>query len=170
MKTHWHEHIQRYLNGQSSAEEAAALHQALNEDAELRSLYVDYANLDVALGVAAENADFTEDEFGKTLSFPTTRSRSSPRSWQWLAAAAACAALIGFFVLAKSRESAPARPDIAATIAATQSAISRLSVEPAASPSLWTSPTASLLAPPVLLQWHRAEPLPKSQTPTPQPS
>lgn len=170
MNNHWHEQIQRHLNGQSSAEEAAAMHRALSEDAELRALYVDYANLDVALGAAAEKAVLTESEIGTTVNFPPFRSRTPPQSWRWLAAAAACAALIAFFVLSKPRHSAPASPDIAATIASTQSAIARLSVEPAPSPATWTSPTASLLNPPLLLQWRQAEPVPKSQTPTPQPS
>ncbi len=170
MNNHWAGTIQRYLDGQSNAEEITALQQELSEDADLRDLYLDYVNLDVALGAAAEKATLTGSEIGRTASFPPTRSRTSPQSWRWLAAAAACAALIAFFVRSKPRHSAPARPDIAATIASTQSAIARLSVEPAPSPASWTSPTASLLNPPVLLQWRQAEPVPKSQTPTPQPS
>ncbi len=170
MKNHWHEQIQRHLNGQSSAEEAAAMHQALSDDAELRALYVDYANLDVALGAAADKTIFGGDELDRTVNFPPARSWRSPQSWRWLAAAAACATAIAFFVLSKPRHSAPARPDIAATIASTQSAIARLSVEPVSSLPWWTSPTASLLNPPVLRQWRQAEPVPKPQTPTPQPS
>ena len=54
MKSHWHEQIQRYVNGLASPAEAAALQAALNQDAELRALYLDYMNLDVALSAAAE--------------------------------------------------------------------------------------------------------------------
>ena len=75
MKNHWHEQIQRYVNGQASAEEAAALQAALNEDAELRALYLDYMNLDVALGAAAEAATIAENGIARDRDIPTfTRS------------------------------------------------------------------------------------------------
>ena len=53
MKNNAHEQIQRYMNGQASTEEAAALQTALKNDADLRALYLDYMNLDVALAGAA---------------------------------------------------------------------------------------------------------------------
>ena len=85
------------LNGQASAEEAAALQAALNEDAELRALYLDYMNLDVALGAAAEAATITENGMGGIATFPRSPAQSSPHYWRWLAAAAAaCAALVMF--------------------------------------------------------------------------
>jgi hypothetical protein len=145
MKSHWHEQIQRYANGQSSAEEAAALEAALNEDAELRALYLDYMNLDVALSAAAEAATITEIKIGKANSFPRPSARWSSHPWRWVAAAAACAALIVFAMLPRHHDPSPSRPDIAATISSTQGAIARLSVEP---PSLfpeWVSVTDSML-------------------------
>ena len=148
MKNHWHEQIQRHLNGQSSTEEAAALHEALNEDAELRALYLDYMNLDVALGAAAEMATIVENGTDRTTTFPQPPARLSPHYWRWLAAAAACAALVVFAMLPKHRDASRARPDIAAIIASTQSHIARLSIEPPTLFPAWASPTASLLDPP----------------------
>src|SRR5882757_4174852 len=117
MNDQWHERIQRYVDGQSSAEEAAALEAALNEDAELRALYLDYMNLDVALGAAAEMATIVENEADKTTAFPA---QLSPHYWRWLAATAACAALAVLAMLPKHRNSSRAQPDLAATISSTQ--------------------------------------------------
>ncbi|MDD5199152.1 MAG: hypothetical protein PHC88_05055 [Terrimicrobiaceae bacterium] len=132
----WHEQIQRHMNGRASAEEAAALCEALNEDAELRALYLDYMNLDVALSAAAEIAD---NGTGRIA----TRTRLPAPSWRWLAAAAACVALIISVVLPGFRDSSPARPDVAFSSA--QIAVARLSVRPTSTLPGWISPTASLL-------------------------
>ena len=145
MKNHWHEQIQRYVDGQSSAEEAAALQAALNEDAALRALYLDYMNLDVALGAAAEAVVIAEEGAGRTTRFPSPFPQPSLHYGRWLAATAACAALVLLAILPRHRQAAPARPDIAATISSTQSAIARLSVEPSSSFPSWMSPTGSLL-------------------------
>ena len=142
MKNHWHEQIQRYVNGQSSAEEAASLQAALNEDAELRALYLDYMNLDVALGAAAEMATITENGTGRMATFPQP---PAPHYWRWLAATAACAALAVLAVLPSHRKTPRAQPDIAAVISSTQIHISRISVEPPSLFPAWASPTASLL-------------------------
>jgi anti-sigma factor RsiW len=149
MKNDWHEQIQRYVDGKSSDQEAAALQQALTEDGELREYYLDYVNLEVALGDAAENSLLMGNEIGRTAIFPKPSAGTSSQSWGWLAAAAACVALLVFVLLsAKHREPEPTRPDFAATFASTQRAIAQLSLEPA-SPFAWTtSPTASLLSPP----------------------
>jgi anti-sigma factor RsiW len=149
MKNDWHEQIQRYVDGKSSDQEAAALHQALTDDAALRALYLDYVNLEVALVDAAERSLLRGNEIDRTATFPNPSAAKSPRAWRWLAAAAACVALLVFVVLSsKRREPEPTRPDVAATFASTQRAIAKLSLEPA-SPLAWsTSPTASLLAPP----------------------
>ena len=53
MNNDWHAQIQCYMNGQAGAEEVAALQAALQADAGLRALYLDYMNLDAALGAAA---------------------------------------------------------------------------------------------------------------------
>jgi len=86
MTNHWHEQIQRYVNGQSSAEEAAALHEALNEDAELRALYLDYMNLDAALAAAAGAAPSVELEPGGLDASPLSPAQPSPHYWRWFAA------------------------------------------------------------------------------------
>ncbi len=150
MKNHRHEQIQRYLNGQASAEEAAALQAALNENAELCALYLDYLNLDVALGAAAT---ITENGIGEIPTFSRSPAQPSPHYWPWLAAAAAaCAALVVFAMVPRHRNPSQARPDVAAACASTQEAIARLSVQPFASFPAWVSPTASMLDQPSLPQ------------------
>jgi hypothetical protein len=152
MKHEWHEQIQRHVSGQSSAEEAAALQQALHEDAELRDLYLDYVNLEAALGAAAQRMTFAGYENERTATFSQPSAWSSRRSGRWLAAAAAGLILAIFLVLPKHRDPAPPHPDVAAAIASTQGAIARMSFTPPSSASLGTSPTASLLDSPGIPQ------------------
>ena len=64
------------------------------------------------------------------------------------ALAAGVALLLVIVVIFTRREPSRARPDIAAIIASTQSAIARLSIEPPTLFPAWASPTASLLDPP----------------------
>jgi anti-sigma factor RsiW len=82
MKNHWHEDIQQYLNGQANAEEASALQAALGEDAELRALYLDYINLDVALAAAAEAATITENGMDGIAPVPRSAAKTSPHYWR----------------------------------------------------------------------------------------
>ncbi len=145
MKNHWHEQIQRYVNGQAGAAEAAALQAALNQDAELRALYLDYMNLDVALGAAAEAATIIENGVGGITIFPCSPAHSSPHYWRWFAAAAACAALLAFAMAPRHRNASRTRPDVAAACSSAQEAIARISVEPPSSFPAWESPTASML-------------------------
>jgi len=145
MKNHWHEQIQRYANGQASPAETAALQAALNEDAELRALYLDYMNLDAALGAAAEMVTFTGSSRHRVAIFPGPRIWSWSYYWRWLPATAAGAALVVLLLLSAHRATLPARHDVAAAIASTQGAIARLSVEPPALFPAWASPTASML-------------------------
>jgi anti-sigma-K factor RskA len=151
MKNHWHEQIQRYVNGQSSAEEAASLQSALYEDAELRALYLDYMNLDAALGAAAEMATTVlANGTGGIATFPRSAARLLPHYWRWLAATAACAALVAFLALPIHRNSPRVRPEVFTAISSTQSAIARLSYKPASTLPAWISPTASMLDEPRL--------------------
>jgi anti-sigma factor RsiW len=153
MKHHWHEQIQRYVSGQASAEEVAALQAALNEDAELRALYLDYMNLDVALGAAAEAAMGAENGMGGIATFPRSPTQSSRHYRRWLAAAAAaCVALLVFGMLPRHRNPSPTPPDVAAC-SVTQEAIERLSVEPPSVFPAWASPTASMLDQPPPPKW-----------------
>jgi anti-sigma factor RsiW len=152
MKSNWHETIQRYLDGQASAEEAAALHGSLNADAELRALYLDYMNLDAALGAAAAAEVLARNEFERTVSFPRPAARLLAHHWRWLAATAGGAALVLLATLSRHPNPSQARPDVAAIIASTRGAIARLSLDPASSFPSWMSPTTSLLAPPSLPQ------------------
>ena len=142
MKNHWHEQIQRYVNGQLDAKESAALETALNQDAELRVLYLDYMNLDVALCAAAESASIHEIETGGRIS--PLPAQSSPHRWRWLAAAA-CVALVMIWTLHGLRNPSPKRPDVAAACSSAQEATARLSIEPTSSIPVWASPTASML-------------------------
>ena len=152
MKNDWHEQIQRYVNGQASAEEAAALEAALYEDLELRALYLDYMNLDVALGAAAEAASITENGCGGITASPRSLAHSSPHHWRWFAAVAACAALVAFVMVSRHRNPSRTRPDVAAACSSAQEAIARLSVEPPSSFPAWESPTASMLDQPRIPQ------------------
>ena len=147
MNENWHEQIQRFLDGQASVEESAALQEALIEDAELRAVYLDYVNLDVALEAAAGRSIAADVNSAEFVIVPRNHSAGLSPAWRWLAAAAACAALIGFVFLSGQRSSTPAHPEIAAAFDSTRAAIARLSVEPTASSSWWSSPTASLLNP-----------------------
>ncbi|MEI7728861.1 MAG: hypothetical protein WCO56_04785 [Verrucomicrobiota bacterium] len=145
MNDHWHEQIQRYVNGQASAAEAAALQAALKEDADLRALYLDYMNLDVALDAAAEMVTITENGTSRTATFPELLARPAPPYWRWLAATAACVAFVMLVLLPRQRGASREHADIAATIVSTQNTIARLSVETASTLPAWMSPTASLL-------------------------
>jgi len=148
MKNHWQEQIQRYVDGQADAGEAEALQAALNADAELRALYLDYMNLDVALGAAAEAATITEHGTGGIAAFPRSPAQPSPHYWRWFAAAAACVAFVMYGILSLQRMPARTPPDVAAACSAARSAIAQLSVEvPTAFPA-WASPTAWMLEPP----------------------
>jgi anti-sigma factor RsiW len=151
LKSHWHEQIQRYINGLASPAEAAALQAALSGDAELRALYLDYMNLDAALSATAETMTFTENGRNGIATFPGPHLGSSPLHWRWLAAAATCAALIILVLLPRHRISSRARLDVAA-ISSTQSAIERLSVQPPPLIPDWASPTASMLTPSPILK------------------
>jgi hypothetical protein len=156
MKNHWHEQMQRYASGQASAEEAAALQAALNEDAELRALYLDYMNLDVALGAAAEAAMGAENGMGGIATSPRSPTQSSRHYWRRLAAAAtACVALVAFGLLPRHRNPSPTPLDVVAACSVTQEAIARLSVEPPSVFPAWASPTASMLDQPPPPQWDQ---------------
>ena len=128
---------------------------ALDEDAELRALYLDYMNLDVALGAAAEAATIADNGMGGIAAFPRSPARSSPHYGRWLAiaAAAACVALIMTGMLPRHRSSSRASPDVATACSSTQEAIARLSVEPLSSFPAWASPTASLLDQSSIPEW-----------------
>ncbi|MEQ2006911.1 MAG: LamG-like jellyroll fold domain-containing protein [Limisphaerales bacterium] len=98
MKTNWHECIQRYVNGLATPDDAAALQEALKEDAELRALYLDYMNLDVALGAAAEAAAMTGNLPARAQASQTAAWKSNWLrwlSWRPLTAAAAIVLAVG---------------------------------------------------------------------------
>jgi len=148
MKPHWHETIQQYVDGQSSAEEAAALRKALSEDAELRALYLDYMNLDVALGAMADAAAVEENRSNQTVTLHEARAGSAPNYWRWAAAAAAFAALLVFATLPRGPKPLRTGQDVAAAIRSSQGATARLSFDTTSALPAWMSPTASLLEPP----------------------
>jgi len=67
----WHDLIQRHLTGTASPEEATTLEEVLKKDADLRGLYLNYANLDMALGARAEAAQELDGE--QVVSVPKPR-------------------------------------------------------------------------------------------------
>jgi hypothetical protein len=158
MKAHWHEQIQRCMTGDATPEEIAALQQALKDDAELRALYLDYMNLDMALGTAAEAATIAENGIGRTVELllvpPSScvRSRYELLGWGSFAAAAACAVLVLIGMLVATLRPSRPRPDVATAINSTQSHIARLSIEPPTVGTMWASPTDSLLDEPRIPQ------------------
>jgi len=149
MNDRWHEQIQRHMNGQSSAEESAALCEALNRDADLRSLYLDYMNLDATLGAMAEaeaTAVFGAD--GPAILRPA-QPRPGWHHWLWLAPSAASAALVILFgVIAEHRASSSSRADIGELTSSARTAISRLRPDMPPPIPAWMSPTAPLLREP----------------------
>ena len=158
MKNHWHEQIQRYVNGQASAEEVAALHAALNKDAELRALYLDYMNLDMALGALVDAVAVEESGSNRMTSVHEARARAPLRLWRWAAAAAAIAAVILFAMLPRAPKPLHIGQDAAAAIASSQNAIARLAFDTTSALPAWMSPTASLLESPTVPQWSERKP------------
>ena len=92
----WHDLIQKHLAGIATPEEAAKLEQSLESDADLRSLYLDYANLDMALSDSAEAATALRE-----AQVIPTKSASRNLTPVWLSltvvAAALAIAAIGWF-------------------------------------------------------------------------
>ena len=145
MSIYWHELIQRHMSGHSSAEESAALHEALKNDAELRSLYLDYMNLDVALGAIANAAPVERHRAGSPANIPYPWAQRPARRWRWLAPAAACAALVLFGVYSGRRIAAPAPPGLGEATTSARTAIARLRTPVPPPIPTWMSPTSSLL-------------------------
>jgi len=149
MNNDWHAQIQCYMNGQAGAEEVAALQAALQADAGLRALYLDYMNLDAALGAAAGATPSTELEPGGLGASPLSPAQPSPHYWRWFAAAAAVGvASVMFGSLLSLRNSSRVHPDVAAACSLTQEAIARLAVKPPPALPAWASPTDLLLEQP----------------------
>ena len=94
MNHDWHDLVQRYIAGTLTDDEALALQNALKCDKDLRALYLDYMNLDVALGSHADSRTAVNE----MLASPSTPPSSPVRwlSWRPLTAAAAGLA-IGLF-------------------------------------------------------------------------
>lgn len=94
MNHDWHDLVQRYIAGTLTDDEALALQNALKCDKDLRALYLDYMNLDVALGSHADSRTAVNE----MLASPSTPPSRPVRwlSWRPLTAAAAGLA-IGLF-------------------------------------------------------------------------
>ncbi len=87
MNAEWHELIQRYIAGTTTADEVMRLQQSLKTDAELRTLYLDYMNLVVALEAKAEAVEMAPDFPQPAIIHP--KHRNVWLQWRPLAAAAA---------------------------------------------------------------------------------
>ena len=88
MNHDWHDLIQGYIAGTLTDDEALALQTALKSDKDLRALYLDYMNLDVALGSHTESRAAVNE----MLASPIVGQKNRPTrwlSWRPLAAAAA---------------------------------------------------------------------------------
>jgi len=109
MNARWHDLIQRWLAGTATEAEAAELQQALKTDDELRRLYLDYANLDGALEIAANVASMGRASIAGFPERMKERKATRTRSW-WLpaAAAAAIAAMASWFLVVTRDSAKPA--------------------------------------------------------------
>lgn len=96
MNHEWHDFIQRYIAGTLPDDEALALQNALKSDKDLRALYLDYMNLDVALGSHAESRAAVNEILASPMAGKTSRS-AHWLSWRPLAAASAAGILVGMF-------------------------------------------------------------------------
>ena len=83
----WHDLIQKHFAGIATPEESAELEQALECDGELRTLYLDYANLDMALESSAKAASALQE--AQLFSDRPTIHKSNGFSWRPLTTAAA---------------------------------------------------------------------------------
>ncbi len=91
MNHDWHDLIQHYIAGTLADDEALALQNALKSDADLRALYLDYMNLDVALGSHAESRAAVNE----ILASPVRVERSRITRWlSWRPLTAAAAGLV----------------------------------------------------------------------------
>jgi hypothetical protein len=91
MNNDWHDLIQRYIAGTLSDDEALALQNALKSDKDLRALYLDYMNLDVALGSHAESRAAVNE----ILASPKAGETSRPTRWlSWRPLTAAAAGIV----------------------------------------------------------------------------
>jgi len=95
MNHDWHDLIQRYIAGTLKDDEAVALQNALKSDNDLRALYLDYMNLDVALGSHAESRAAVNEILASPIAGETKRP-ARWLSWRPLTAAAA-GILFGMF-------------------------------------------------------------------------
>ena len=96
MNKDWHDVIQQYIAGTLPDDEALTLQNALKSDADLRALYLDYINLDVALGAHAESRAAVIEVLSSPMSGETSRSIRW-LTWRPLTAAAAAGILLGMF-------------------------------------------------------------------------
>jgi ferric-dicitrate binding protein FerR (iron transport regulator) len=94
----WDDLIQRHLAGIATMEESARLEQALEGDAKLRALYLDYANLDLALEATAKADTALQEAQLSPVATP------SFNRWSWLSLGAIAAALVmGVFVFVSEK-------------------------------------------------------------------
>lgn len=96
MNKDWHDVIQQYIAGTLPDDEALTLQNALKSDAELRVIYLDYINLDVALGTHAESRAAVIEVLSSPMAGETSRSIRW-LTWRPLTAAAAAGILFGMF-------------------------------------------------------------------------
>lgn len=105
MNARWHDIIQRWLAGTVTDAEAAELQEALKSDRELRALYLEYANQDTALEIAANDAAMRRASVVQLPASEKALKSGDRRSW-WIPAAAAAVAAISSWFLSVPPDSA----------------------------------------------------------------
>ena len=87
MNTDWQEQFERYADGRATPDEVAMLAAALRGEPKLRTEFLDFLNLDVALAAVADGAWMDEEE-----TVPVEEKVIAYRRWPRIALAA-CAML-----------------------------------------------------------------------------
>lgn len=105
MNHDWHDLIQRYIAGTLPDNEALELQDALKSNKALRALYLDYMNLDVALGAHAESQAVVNKVLTSRMTGETSRALGW-LSWRPLVAAAAVMVLAAVLVWTREKTSA----------------------------------------------------------------
>jgi hypothetical protein len=112
----------------------------LRESAQARALFLDYMNLDSALGAAADAVV----DGDRTASETPVEHASRFRWWTFATAAACLAFALGAGLHWRRAQSHP-RPELTAAIESAEHAIAQMPAPSMSSEPAWMSPTASLL-------------------------
>ena len=110
--TDWNQLIQKHLAGMASEEETARLEHTLESDPDLRRLYLDYSNLDMALEASAEAAKALQEAQVLPKAAPNGNFSSLWFSWRPLSSAVAGIVLGGLSTTMLWAYTSPKIPEV----------------------------------------------------------